>query len=64
MNHLELDPVIKELRLKALETSFEINKGYSEPNTLNRIVGQAIVIEHYLVTGSLMGDPDFPKYAH
>jgi hypothetical protein len=33
------------------------------PNYLNRIVGQAIVIEHYMVTGSLLGDDSFPKYA-
>jgi hypothetical protein len=41
----------------------EINRDYREPNTLNRIIGQAIVIEHYLVTGSLIRDPEFPKYA-
>jgi hypothetical protein len=60
----EIDPTIKEFRLKALDASLEINKDYQEPNKINRIVGQAIVIEHYLVTGSLLGDPEFPKYAH
>jgi hypothetical protein len=60
----EIDPTIKEFRLKALEASLEINKDYHEPNTLNRVVGQAIVIEHYLATGSLLGDSEFPKYAH
>ncbi|MDR1902341.1 MAG: hypothetical protein LBQ88_08695 [Treponema sp.] len=61
---IETDPVIKEFRLKALESSLEINKGYPESDCLNRIVGQAIVIEHYLATGSLLGDDTFPKYAH
>jgi hypothetical protein len=60
----EIDPVIKEFRLRALESSLEINKNHSESDNLNRIVGQAIVIEHYLVTGSLLGDSEFPKYAH
>jgi hypothetical protein len=60
----EIDPVIKEFRLKALESALEVNRNYSESDNLNRIVGQAIVIEHYLVTGALLGDSDFPKYAH
>jgi hypothetical protein len=60
----EIDPVIKEFRLKALESALEINKNYSESDNINRIVGQAIVIEHYLVAGSLLGDSESPKYAH
>jgi hypothetical protein len=60
----ELDQKLTEIRLKALESAMEINQGYQGSDNLNRIVGQAIVIEHYLVTGSLLGDAEFPKYAH
>ena len=58
---LETDPVTKEFRLKALEASLEIIK-YSLPGNdtpagrLKRIVQDAIVIEHYLASGSLLDD--------
>ena len=58
-----IDPIIKEFRLKALEASMELNKDSKGQNFLNLVVGQAIVIEHYLLTGSLLGDEFKPPYA-
>ena len=55
---------LTEIRIKALDAAMEITKDYQASNKLNRIVVHAIVIEHYLVSGSLLGDEQFPKYAH
>jgi hypothetical protein len=53
-----------EARIKALDTALEMYKDGHDASYLHHLLGQAQVIEHYLISGEVLKEDEFPKYLH